>query len=131
MTMPIVEVSIRGKRYPISCEAGQEDQLRAVAEKFDNRLGGLAEALPRAGDMAIMVIAGIMAEADARDRKNASIPMSAPPRAEDVAAREQAQKEAMRKVEEKALENANQTLSRAINGIADYVENVAKTLESV
>ena len=55
-----VVVTIGGKTYRMACDAGQEDHLRALAERFDALMGQLRDSFDGVGDDRLTVMTGIM-----------------------------------------------------------------------
>lgn len=58
--MAHVTVTINGKTYRMACEAGQEQNLRDLAERFDGYVGQLKGAFGEIGDQRLTVMAGVM-----------------------------------------------------------------------
>lgn len=54
-----VTVYISGRSYRMACEDGQEAQLRALAESFDNEINVLRSVFGEIGDQRLTVMAGI------------------------------------------------------------------------
>lgn len=57
--MAQVTVYISGRSYRMACEDGQEAQLRALAESFDNEINVLRSIFGEIGDQRLTVMAGI------------------------------------------------------------------------
>ena len=58
--MAQVTVMIDGKAYRMACEAGQEDHLTELANRFDQYVGHLKSQFGEIGDLRLTVMAGIM-----------------------------------------------------------------------
>lgn len=58
--MSQVTVTIDGKSYRMACEAGQEEHLNDLAEKFDKYVMSLRSQFGEIGDQRLTVMAGIM-----------------------------------------------------------------------
>ena len=58
--MPMVSVSINGRSYEIACDAGQEDQLRKLADDLATRVDRLVEQIGQVGDARLMLMAGLL-----------------------------------------------------------------------
>lgn len=58
--MASVNVVINGKNYRMACEEGQEDHLKALAEKLDSYVGQLKGSFGEIGDQRLTVMAGIL-----------------------------------------------------------------------
>jgi cell division protein ZapA len=57
--MPDVLVEIDGKKYRMGCEAGEEEHLLALAERFNRTVIGLKDDFGQVGDNRLVVMAGI------------------------------------------------------------------------
>ena len=57
--MPEVNVEINGRKYRMACEAGQEQHLIGLAERFDTHVEQLKGAVGEIGDNRLTVMAGI------------------------------------------------------------------------
>lgn len=55
-----VAVTINGRKYQISCDDGQEDHLRELAELVDGRVAELVAAVGQVGDMRLVVMASLL-----------------------------------------------------------------------
>ena len=69
--MPEVNVEIDGKKYRMACEAGQEQHLEELAERFNRTVVQLKGSFGEIGDNRLVVMAGIavldeLAEAERR-----------------------------------------------------------------
>lgn len=58
--MAQVTVTIDGKAYRMACEAGQEQHLEDLAQKFDQYVTHLRSQFGEIGDLRLTVMAGIM-----------------------------------------------------------------------
>ncbi|MGU3576957.1 cell division protein ZapA [Brucellaceae bacterium C25G] len=58
--MATVTVTIDGKLYRMACDAGQEQHLTGLAERFDQYVGHLKSSFGEIGDVRLTVMAGIM-----------------------------------------------------------------------
>ncbi len=57
--MPEVNVEIDGKKYRMACEAGQEQHLMELAERFNRTVLQLKGSFGEIGDNRLVVMAGI------------------------------------------------------------------------
>jgi cell division protein ZapA len=57
--MPEVNVEIDGKKYRMACEAGQEQHLEELAERFNRTVVQLKGSFGEIGDNRLVVMAGI------------------------------------------------------------------------
>ncbi|GAB5469469.1 MAG: cell division protein ZapA [Rhodospirillales bacterium] len=69
--MARVEISIRGRRHDLICDDGQEEHLRQLAARLDQRVMGLAERFGALPETRLLVMAGLMLvdELEAADRR--------------------------------------------------------------
>lgn len=58
--MAQVTVTIDGKSYRMACDAGQEEHLLDLSQKFDRYIGHLKGSFGEIGDHRLAVMAGIM-----------------------------------------------------------------------
>lgn len=58
--MAQIDVTINGRSYPISCDDGQEDHLRALAAYVDKRVQELVNKLGQVGDLKLLVMASLL-----------------------------------------------------------------------
>jgi cell division protein ZapA len=102
-----VNIMVVGRTYEISCDEGQEDDVRALAAEVDRRAGELLRAVGQVGDARLLVMVGLMMAdeiAELRRRDNGGV---AQPAQEEVDA---------------TLSTRLDVLARQINAIADRLE---------
>ncbi|MBV8799325.1 MAG: cell division protein ZapA [Alphaproteobacteria bacterium] len=58
--MPLVDVSINGRNYGLTCEKGEEEHLRELAAHVDQKVIALAESLGQIGDTRLLLMAAIL-----------------------------------------------------------------------
>jgi len=58
--MPLVDVSINGRPYSLTCEKGEEEHLRELAAHIDQKVTALAESLGQIGDTRLLLMAAIL-----------------------------------------------------------------------
>ena len=59
--MPLVDVSVNGRTYSLTCDAGQEEHLRGLADHVDKKIGALMESIGQIGDTRLMLMAALLA----------------------------------------------------------------------
>jgi cell division protein ZapA len=59
--MPIVDVSVNGRTYDLTCDAGQEEHLRGLADHVDKKVTALMESVGQIGDARLMLMAALLA----------------------------------------------------------------------
>ncbi|PKU25076.1 cell division protein ZapA [Telmatospirillum siberiense] len=106
-----VNIMVVGRTYEISCDEGQEEDVRALAAEVDRRATELLRAVGQVGDARLLVMVGLMmadeiAELRRRDGGGTPAPMLAATQDEDDA----------------ALSTKLDVLARQINAIADRLE---------
>ncbi|MDP4002177.1 cell division protein ZapA [Methylobacterium sp. NEAU K] len=57
--MPIINVTIDGRSYRMSCGAGEEAHLASLAETFGTRIGEMRKGFGEIGDMRLQVMAAL------------------------------------------------------------------------
>lgn len=110
--MAVVNINILGNNYQIACDDGQEDRLKSLASKFNNRLNNLSKAhRNRANANLLLVMAALTLEDEVSNNpsltKNASFDESEKQIFHDI------------------------TVSNTIEAINDYIENIANKLEKI
>lgn len=58
--MPIVNVLINGRAYPITCDDGEEEHLRQLAQFLDSRVRELIASVGQVGDARLLLMAGLL-----------------------------------------------------------------------
>jgi cell division protein ZapA len=102
-----VNIMVVGRTYEISCDEGQEDDVRALAAEVDRRAADLLKAVGQVGDARLLVMVGLMMAdeiAELRRRDGAGGGQLAP---DDV---------------DIALSARLDVLAKQINAIADRLE---------
>lgn len=59
--MPLVDLSVNGRTYSLTCDAGQEEHLRGLADHVDKKIAALMESLGQIGDTRLMLMAALLA----------------------------------------------------------------------
>lgn len=60
--MAQVTVQVNGKPYVVGCEDGQEQRLIGLAERFDDQVRQICEAVGQLGDARLFLMAGLMGQ---------------------------------------------------------------------
>ena len=58
--MPIVNVLINGRAYPITCDDGEEEHLRQLAQFLDSRVRELIGSVGQVGDARLLLMAALL-----------------------------------------------------------------------
>jgi cell division protein ZapA len=113
--MPEVAVTVNGRSYRVSCGAGEEQRLAALAHGLDARVQKLVKSAGQAGEAQLLVAAGLLLadeldeiRAELEKLRNAPPPAAAPP------------------VVDKTAERQAEAL---IEGLAKRIEAIAEQLE--
>lgn len=77
-----VAVTIGGRRYPITCDDGQEEHVAALAAYVDQRASALAATVGEVGEARLLVMASLVVADEV-----AEIESALAPRVEALAAR--------------------------------------------
>lgn len=117
--MAEVTVTIDGKAYRMACEAGQEDHLTELAEKFDRYVGHLKGQFGEIGDLRLTVMAGIMVmdELSEVQRQLAGI---------------ESEVGSLKKTRDTALarfDDTDSTLAKSLGEVTQKLESIASKLE--
>ena len=62
--MPMVPVTVNGRTYDIACDAGQEEQLKRLADDLSARVERLVSQVGQVGDARLMLMAGLLVADD-------------------------------------------------------------------
>ncbi|MFO1128323.1 MAG: cell division protein ZapA [Rhodospirillales bacterium] len=54
--MPLVAISVNGRRYEVNCGDGEEDRLRQLADGVDQRVRSLATSVGQAGEVRLLLL---------------------------------------------------------------------------
>ncbi|MBV9570969.1 MAG: cell division protein ZapA [Alphaproteobacteria bacterium] len=58
--MPHLDVSVNGRIYSLTCDAGQEEHLRELAAHLDRKVMALSESVGQIGDARLLLMAGLL-----------------------------------------------------------------------
>ena len=59
--MPLVDVSVNGRPYSLTCDAGQEEHLQMLAVHVDDKVTALLESVGQIGDTRLLLMAALLA----------------------------------------------------------------------
>lgn len=117
-----VSIVVVGRTYEISCDEGQEDDVRALAAEVDRRAAGLLRAVGQVGDARLLVMVGLtMADEIAELRRQQAVPAAAPGVAPAAAAPPG--------VSEADLDHLDGDLAERLEILARHVEAIAERVE--
>jgi cell division protein ZapA len=112
--MPEIAITINGRNYRVTCGAGEEARLQALARDFDQRVETLVRSVGQAGEAQLLLVAGLLLadEADETrtelERLRAAPPVAVAPPADDGA--------------ERRVAAIIETLAQRIEAIAEQLE---------
>lgn len=58
--MPMVEITVNGRRHPVQCGEGEEARVRGLAQYIDRKIAELAVDGTKIGDARLMLLASLM-----------------------------------------------------------------------
>lgn len=58
--MPMVEITVAGRRYQVQCDEGQEGRLKRLAAFVDGKAGDILRASPQLGEARVLLLAGLV-----------------------------------------------------------------------
>jgi cell division protein ZapA len=58
--MPQVSVTINGRAYPVSCDEGEEQRIRDLAQTIDGKVAAFARQVGQAGEARLLVLAALV-----------------------------------------------------------------------
>ena len=106
--MAVVNLKIHNQHHQIACDDGQEDHLRKIAYNLDSRMKKMQEIVNTAPDYKLLLMVALTIEDELHDIKSS--------------------------MQNKGLaieRNNNENIAKTLDAITDYVENLAKRLESL
>ena len=107
-----VAISINGQNYQITCDDGQEEHLRSLAQIVDSRVEELVSAVGQVGDMRLLVMASLLLADEVAETKEEVDAMRA--RAAET---------------DQAAPLAEAQLASAFDALAARIETIAASLE--
>jgi cell division protein ZapA len=121
-------LTVNKLNYRIACEAGQEDRVRALAKKLDEKVAELIRTIGHVGEQQLLMMAGLMLADETEDltqrlagtQRGGAAPQPVNPAV--VAAREEA-------IRAEVMAAAAAELASALNDIAERVETMASAVE--
>ena len=102
-----VNIMVVGRTYEISCDEGQEEDVRALAAEVDRRAAELLKAVGQVGDARLLVMVGLMMADEIAELR----------RRDSAGGQQGAQEEV-----DATLSTRLDVLARQINAIADRLE---------
>ena len=112
-----VAVTIGGRRYPVSCDDGQEEHVAKLAAYVDRRAQELAETVGRVGEVRLLLMASLVVADELADAYDELDRLQSHARIAERRARVDA---------EKALETKYAPL---VDALAERIEDIAGRLE--
>jgi cell division protein ZapA len=76
--MAQISVSINGRSYPVTCNAGEEDRISQLARYVDDKVRGFARDLGQIGDARLLLLAALVLADELAEAHDGG---GAPPRA--------------------------------------------------
>jgi cell division protein ZapA len=58
--MAQVAVTINGKSYPVTCDDGQEERIRRLAQYIDGKVAGFVKSLGQVGEARLLLLAALV-----------------------------------------------------------------------
>jgi cell division protein ZapA len=58
--MPMVEVTVNGRRHAVQCGVGEESRVKRLAAYIDRKIGDLANDRSQLGDARLLLMASLM-----------------------------------------------------------------------
>ena len=116
--MAQVQVNIDGKLYRMACDDGQEDHLRALADKLNGKVSEMKVSFGEIGDMRLTVMAAITIADELAEANQRLAHMES----------EIARVSAARQTVESSQSSRETEVASRLAAIADRIEQVAKSL---
>lgn len=102
--MAVVSISINNRPFQIYCDDGQEGHVQQRAQELDDRVQRLAGVVGQVGDSLLLVMVGMLLSDELADARGGETPPD--------------------------LGRLDESLSAAVNALADRVESIADRLRS-
>jgi cell division protein ZapA len=102
--MATIKVNILNNSHTISCGDGQEEHVKFLADKFHTKVQQLTKLQSHAGDLTLYLMAALIISDELEECK-------------------------AKLVNPKADSNTDEAVSKALDMITEYVENIANKLE--
>lgn len=116
--MAEVEVRILGRAFTLACGEGQEDSVRALAHKLEDKVRQVTGDRPVAVDARVMLMAALLLA----DQANES---------EQGLYRARIEVDKMRRSADRSAAEVDATLARALDDFAGRIEAIATRLEKL
>jgi cell division protein ZapA len=58
--MAQIAVTINGRSYPVTCDDGQEDRIRRLAQYLESKVNEFAKSLGQIGEARLLLLAGLV-----------------------------------------------------------------------
>ncbi len=65
--MALVGVTVNGRSYQVSCDDGQEERVKSLAEYLDERVAELAAGVGQVGEARLLLMTALMIASDLAD----------------------------------------------------------------
>lgn len=116
--MAQVQVNIDGKLYRMACDDGQEEHLRALADKLNGKVSDMKVAFGEIGDMRLTVMAAITLADELAEANERLAHMES----------EIARLSAVHQTVEVSQSSREAELARAVASLAERIERVARDI---
>ncbi len=110
--MSQITVAINSRNYQISCDDGQEDHLRGLADYVDRRIAELISIMGQVGETRLLVIASLLMADEA-----------------SAARRDVEELEQSHRGSDSQAAVAEISMAAGLAALAERIENIAATLE--
>ena len=105
--MPIINANIAGNEHSFTCADGEEDRFRSLAHKLNARIEKITKGNPKVNEIRIMVLTCLLMEDEIDDlNKNKALQIN-------------------------NVSSSDETIVNAMDSISEYLENLAKKVESL
>lgn len=58
--MPIVNVTVNGRPYPVACDDGQENRIKQLAQYLDGKVADFARSFGQVGEARLLLLAALV-----------------------------------------------------------------------
>lgn len=124
--MPTVSVRINHREYALSCDDGQEEQLVALADEVDERVRGMAQQMPHAGEAMLFLLSALTLADELSDaRRQSRITQARLARMEEQADNGSESQER----DQAKLAEMESAMAATLKDVAERIEKIAARIE--
>ena len=113
----LISIMLNGRKYPVSCDYGQEENVLRLDSYIDNIYSGLSEQIGAVSEGRLLVMTGLLVADELSEAYD------------EVEKLQQEAKEAAEQARGQTLEEIEDSLSQLLNKLSDRIEHIADSLQ--